>query len=71
MPAAIAPIGPLAQESPYIVGVALKRPKKKKKKKEKEKKELFFKEKYISFFSFLDNRFFFTLDCVFLMTITM
>ena len=32
-PAAVAPIGPLAWEPPYAVGVSLKRPKKKKKKK--------------------------------------
>ena len=30
-PAAVAPIGPLAWEPPYAVGVSLKRPKKKKK----------------------------------------
>ena len=36
-PAAIALIRPLAWESPFVAGVALKRQKKKKKKKKKEK----------------------------------
>ena len=51
MPAAIAPIGPLAQESPYIVGVALKRPKKKKKRKKKKKKKNYFLKRSIYPFS--------------------
>ena len=45
MSAAMALIGPLAQEPPYATGEALKRPKKKKKKKKERKKE----KKKISF----------------------
>ena len=41
-PAAVAPIGPLAWESPYAVGVAIKRQKDKKKKKKKTQKSMDF-----------------------------
>ena len=37
--AAAAPIQPLARKLPYVMGEALKRPKKKKKKKKKERKK--------------------------------
>ena len=39
-PAATAPIGPLAWEPPYVVGVALEKGKKTKKKKKKKKKTI-------------------------------
>ena len=38
-PAATAPIGPLAWETPYAAGAALEKAKRQKKKKEKEKKK--------------------------------